>query len=538
MKFLKERPVHIFILIIVLFVLFWNNNQISLWDQDEGAYAGFAKNMVETGNWLVPDFTWSEIHRKPPLHFWNIALSYQVFGINEFSVRFPSAMAILLTLIFTFYAGKKLFDQNTSLLGTLVLSTSFLVPFLAKVSVTDATLLFFTTVCAFAIIFVIKQRKFIWSIVFWISFSLALLTKGPPIIIFSVIFVFMLLVFHPNRKNLLILHPWFFFPIACLPLLTWGYLAWQTDNGKFITWMIDWYILRRVGGSVLGQSGPPGLHFLGLMLFFLPYLMFFPKTIGSSFKSIFKDKGDNLLLSSWLISGWLFFELLPSKLPTYIIAAHVPLALLIGKTMYQYQKENQRPAKTFTVIHFILLFTLYAGLIIVPFIIHLPSKFQWFCIIAGIISLTGLILQLVYYKKTGFIVTLLATNLLFMVLIVTLILPSVDSFKNASKLVGQYAGNYAIKESKIVIANQHGHPPSLPFYLGVNFKSVTEEYNPEHLFSFYESSDPYVLILNQEQKDLFIARYPHVEYKEISAIIIDRNQKAAYYIFMNAKARK
>ncbi len=44
-----------------------------LWDQDEAAYAGFAHQMLATGDWRLPGFAWSEVHRKPPLHFWLIA---------------------------------------------------------------------------------------------------------------------------------------------------------------------------------------------------------------------------------------------------------------------------------------------------------------------------------------------------------------------------------------------------------------------------------------------------------------------------------
>ena len=90
-----------FLLLFIALTFIWlfGNNWVSFWDQDEAAYAGFAKTMIETGNWLQPDFMWSEVHRKPPLHFWNIALSYKIFGIN-----------LLVLKIFTFYNTKLLYD--------------------------------------------------------------------------------------------------------------------------------------------------------------------------------------------------------------------------------------------------------------------------------------------------------------------------------------------------------------------------------------------------------------------------------------------
>ncbi|MGB0564895.1 MAG: ArnT family glycosyltransferase, partial [Spirulinaceae cyanobacterium] len=78
-------------------LLFWRNGAIALWDQDEAAYAGFALRMVRTGDWLLPNFTWSAVHQKPPLHFWAIATAYQALGISEFTTRLPGSLAVLAT---------------------------------------------------------------------------------------------------------------------------------------------------------------------------------------------------------------------------------------------------------------------------------------------------------------------------------------------------------------------------------------------------------------------------------------------------------
>ena len=51
------------------FNLLLYNDAISLWDEDEAAYAGFAQQMLDSGDWVNPAYQWSSIHRKPPLHF-------------------------------------------------------------------------------------------------------------------------------------------------------------------------------------------------------------------------------------------------------------------------------------------------------------------------------------------------------------------------------------------------------------------------------------------------------------------------------------
>src|SRR6478752_3145184 len=99
----------------IVLILFSGNQLISLWDQDEAAYAGFALNMLDSHNWIIPKFMWSEVHRKTPLHFWSIVLSYKLFGINEFSVRLPSSLMIFFTYVSIYMAGKPLFGDKVSI---------------------------------------------------------------------------------------------------------------------------------------------------------------------------------------------------------------------------------------------------------------------------------------------------------------------------------------------------------------------------------------------------------------------------------------
>jgi 4-amino-4-deoxy-L-arabinose transferase-like glycosyltransferase len=67
---------------------------------DEGIYANIAKNMVTSGNWLVPYFgshggyrpagVWFE---KPPLVIWLEAISISTLGPSLFAARLPSALS-------------------------------------------------------------------------------------------------------------------------------------------------------------------------------------------------------------------------------------------------------------------------------------------------------------------------------------------------------------------------------------------------------------------------------------------------------------
>ena len=535
MNFLKKYYLHI-ACICILIIAFAHNWSISLWDQDEAAYAGIAKNMVETNNWLIPEFMWSEIHRKPPLHFWDIAISYNIFGINEFAVRFPSTIFILLTYFFVFYWGKKIFSGNTSLVGTLVLSTTLLVPVLAKVSVTDATLLFFSTLAALSVIRLLQERSLKFTLIFWFAFAGALLIKGPPIIIFTGIFVVLLFIFHPGRKNLLRLHPWFFLPIAIAPLFLWGYLTTLRDGGAFVNWMYDWYIAKRVGGSVLGQSGPPGMHAALITGFFIPYFMFLPKAFWNGIIGIKKKEKEDLLLGAWFVAGWLIYEFSPSKLPAYCIVAHVPLALLIGKRILHYTKENSTPNKALQGVQFTLLVLITTALSVASFVMDLSLSLKITLITFNAVMILGIVMVMRLREKIPFSYSIIGLNFVFLFVITVVILPQIDVFKDAPRRVAYYVKENANPESHVVLANKKGSPPSLPFYHSLYFDEISDEEDFIQLIDFYYSPNPYVLVLNLDLKEQFEAHDPSLEFEEISAFYVDRKGLAAYYVLMNQSA--
>ena len=65
---------------------------LGLTDRDEGSNAEAAREMLETGDWISPTLNYEPRFAKPAFVYWIISASYAVFGVNEFSARFPSAL--------------------------------------------------------------------------------------------------------------------------------------------------------------------------------------------------------------------------------------------------------------------------------------------------------------------------------------------------------------------------------------------------------------------------------------------------------------
>jgi len=516
----------VFGLIGVLLLI--NNWSLPFWDQDESAYAGFGKTMNETGNYLIPDYYFSDDHRKTPLHFWNVAFSFKIFGANEFGVRFPSVLAIFGTLLLVFYQCRKLFSETVALNSVVAIGTSFLVTSLAKISVTDATVLFFSTLSGFAILRVLLEPEKKWIFLFWLGFGLGVLTKGPPIIIFTGAFAGLVFLFHPDRFNLLKLRPWFFLPLAIAPVAYWCYLV-SIENDQFLYWLYDWYVLRRISGSVYGQSAPFGTHFLLLFGFYLLSAMYFFQSFYNGIKGFWNKNYMHMILGAWLVGGWFLYELTPSKLPAYIIPAHIPMGILIGLFVDQFSKSGERPHIIFSGLHYLLNISFGVGLIIANQFIPINDDLSWALKVIGVLYILFIVWQFIIYKKPFYFATQQLGNLTLLIGIWT-IAPLFSAHVDSSKKVSEYVLDNIDQDDLIYVSYAPGHQPSLPFYLTQEDNPIKVNLDTHELIEAAKSNLADVYIVSEPQYLELQKLGIKYRVKTITSRLIDRREQALYYI--------
>ena len=84
-----------------------------LTEADEAIYAEATREMITTGNYLMPHFNSAPFYEKPIMTFWLQAASCRVFGISAFAVRLPSALLSLL-LVLVLFAFLRVFSKQTA----------------------------------------------------------------------------------------------------------------------------------------------------------------------------------------------------------------------------------------------------------------------------------------------------------------------------------------------------------------------------------------------------------------------------------------
>ena len=135
--------------------------QIKVWDESSGARGAVA--MMINDDYLVVRNNGAPDHfdTKPPLAMWVKVISYKIFGINEFSVRFPTLISVILTaLLLIFFLGiyqKKIWLANV-LLIIMACTPGYMGYHVARHGDPDTLLTFFTT--SYSILFFILLDKY------------------------------------------------------------------------------------------------------------------------------------------------------------------------------------------------------------------------------------------------------------------------------------------------------------------------------------------------------------------------------------------
>ncbi|GAM74315.1 hypothetical protein JCM19241_5511 [Vibrio ishigakensis] len=88
------------ILAMALLIRLLSLGTYPLMDTTEARYGEMARLMIETNNWITPQFDYGvPFWGKPPLFTWMSAVGIETFGVNEFAVRVPHWLAGILTIM-------------------------------------------------------------------------------------------------------------------------------------------------------------------------------------------------------------------------------------------------------------------------------------------------------------------------------------------------------------------------------------------------------------------------------------------------------
>ena len=165
----------------------------SLHDMDTPRWGQLAREMIRSGEWLVPT-RYGEIYaNKPPLYLWAVAGPSAVHGeVNAFLVRLPAALGfVLLVLGAASWARVRTGSESIARMAGLITLSTFSVAWLAREGRLDMFGAGIATMGAVALDRAAcgKGTRFTpWIAGLWLG--AALLTKGPPLLLIPIAILF------------------------------------------------------------------------------------------------------------------------------------------------------------------------------------------------------------------------------------------------------------------------------------------------------------------------------------------------------------
>lgn len=320
-----------------------------------------ASEMLASGDWIWPTCSGQPRLVKTPLSYWLVAGLAKITGrVDELTARLPSVIFAVLSVAAILYFVNRCTSFRTAVICAAVWATSFDYIRYAHNARPEMVMTFFIVLAFLSFYCVVitqsRKRQIAYAVVFWLSFALANLAKGPAPLPFVLIPLFLYIAMFRKWRILprllpiigpliflAIVLPW---PLAIAHKLNWDLGLWKTE-----------FVDRFLGNYRPG--GKPFYYYLFIMFqFIVPWVVFLPMALAAPFYRVWNKKRPIMqFLWLWFVADLAFITLCGGKRQHYILPLMPAMAILIGILIedmaFTRKAYSRRFAKTILVSHFI-----------------------------------------------------------------------------------------------------------------------------------------------------------------------------------------
>ena len=344
---------------------------------DEFRYAEIPREMLETGDWVVPHLDGLRYFEKPVLGYWLNAAGIAMFGENAFAIRFFSAVAAGISAVVLFFLARKYAGgYRTGILVATVFLTCSEVFSIGTISVLDSMFSMFLT-AAMALFFLahmedVPRKRVSLLVLSGISCGLAFLTKGFLAFAILAVTVIPFLIWQRRVKETFRIL-WVPVVTAILVALPWCLMIYAREKDFWNYFFWTEHIHRLVSGDG-GQHSKPFWFFVPCILGgAFPWIALLPAAISGLRGTRFKDPLFRYAIC-WLLLPFMLLSASSGKLITYILPCFPPLAIIMSIALLQYFAAGKM--KAFTVAVYILLVIIVSLMIALILIQIIPISFR------------------------------------------------------------------------------------------------------------------------------------------------------------------
>ncbi len=462
-------------------------NSIPTLDRDEALYVQASKQILETHDVTQINFQNEPRHLKPPGIYWlQAGLVKMTTGPESFDMwpyRFISVLGAWISVLGVFIFWRRSLGDAIACLAACFLAMSFLLNIEVHMANTDSVLLACMVLMQGALWKIYEthrlglvSRGYPW--LFWLAMTAGILIKGltPLVGFLTVIFIF---IFDRSFSLWPKLKPASGISVLILLTALWLVPMSMAGHSNFLWDMVHGDVLPKLAGGQESHGQWPGYFLLLSPLFLFPASLWLPQ--GFKLAWMDRHKTHMRFLLAWIVPVWIFFELVPTKLPQYVMPVFPALFLILSMAVLRLvtiQSNWKYVLRVYQGIWLLCVFVLAAVLIILPHRIDGVYNL-WSWIAGGILIFVGLMVwtgvRLNNLKLS--LISLFILGLTVWPIIFEKILPEMTNFWMTQKLVThlERSGIYDQLSARRPLLITGYNEPSVVFNIG------TEKVHEVHL---------------------------------------------------------
>jgi len=458
---------------------------IPVLDRDEARFAQATRQMLETGDFIDIRFRNEERNRKPAGIYWLQAAAVRALSTPESTAiwpyRLPSLIGASLAVLLTFRLARRLLLDDeaapgdsaarTALTAAVFLATALGVVVEAHIAKTDAALLAVIVAgqgalgLAYTGFRAGKPIGFGIAALFWVAEIVAILLKGPIGIGLAALTAATLSVADRDARWLRGLRPIAGLIVTTLAIAPWLFAIERATEGRFLAASLGQDFLSKVFGAQESHGAPPFYYLVLSLVTFWPASLLLAPTLIHAWQRY--EQPLIRFLLAWIVPAWVCIELVPTKLPHYVLPLYPALALLAATAFADGPVAEARwmrwVERGVAVLWIAVSLTVAGGLIV------LPLRFDEGMSLAGVAGAAvivglGALLLLRRPRGVGLGAAMAALSLVFTIPAAIWVAPGLDRLWLSRGAAAMIARHPPTGATPVVVLGYN--EPSLVFLLG------------------------------------------------------------------------
>src|SRR3989441_1662982 len=325
MSGVRSRLVLVAVLAFAALVVGRPAGRSPLWARNEARYMLLARDILDSGRWLVPDLRGEPYLNKPQLFFWSVAVASLPGGEwTERTAALPAVLSSIATVAAVFTIGARTWGVGTGGMAALALASTIGFFAIGHHGQSDVMVTAWTWWALYGLLVARRAGYAAFPLVgFYACVAGAIMSKGPMGLL-GVAAGFVAVAVADGWRDMVRLRPVLGLAVLVVLMAPW-YGTYLVGHGSTF-----------VGDTVVGHYGSwafrrgvlARLESLWVLAYALPWTIFL---VGAATWWRRRPDAERKLIATWTLASWLLVGLSGIHRARYLIPIYPGLALLVGE---------------------------------------------------------------------------------------------------------------------------------------------------------------------------------------------------------------